>query len=303
MPLSVFFRRKKSLPERKLTSCCPERRYNEQNIFGEEKNAMSGIIGYYEQYDEDERLTTDPARNLEFLTTVRFLEQHLPAGSRILDLGAGAGIYTFHFADRGHAVCAADLTPKHIRWIQERVDEEGYTNIEARVANALDLSGYADESFDAVLCLGPVYHLLDPEDQRTCIRESLRVLKPGGVIAVAYINRLFIFPHLANISDNYLDDTWVRRIAEEKQISSADEDCFWTDAYFHTPDEIEALLAAFGVTKLVHAGSDGVGILLRNRLNGLSGAQFAVWRDYHFRTCTEPSILGISNHGLYLGRK
>ncbi|CQR56711.1 class I SAM-dependent methyltransferase [Paenibacillus riograndensis] len=264
---------------------------------------MKGIINYYDRYNEAARLTTDHARRLEFITTTHFLDTYLKGDSQILDLGAGAGIYTFYYAQKGHTVISTDLTPKHVEIISQRASDEGYANITAAMADATDLSRYPDESFDAVLCLGPLYHLTDIPDQDTCIRECLRVLRPGGLLAAAYVNRLFIYPHLVKSDPGFLDTRWIQTILEEKQISSTEADCFWTDAFFHTPGEIEALIEAYGTQKLVHAASDGISILLRETLNGLTTEQFNIWVDYHLRTCTEPSILGMSNHGLYLCRK
>lgn len=264
---------------------------------------MSAIIDYYEKYDEENRLTTDNARKLEGITTTRLLDKHLGKDGTILDLGAGAGYYTFYYADRGYSVVSTDLTPKHVRLIGERVERERYERVAVEQADATDLSRYPADSFDAVLCLGPLYHLTDPLAQHACIRECFRVLKPGGLLAAAYVNRLFLFPHLVKQESSFLTESWVDRILLQGKLRSQDEGCFWTDAYFHTPDEAEALFREEGITILEHAASDGVGILMRDTLNGLSEEQFKLWTDYHLRTCSEPSLLGLSNHGLLIGRK
>lgn len=264
---------------------------------------MERIIDYYNQYDEASRLTTDFARRLEFVTTTHYLDKYLGDASEILDLGAGSGIYTFYYAEQGHRILSTDLTPKHVQQIQQQIDQKGYSNVNAAIVNAVDLSGYDDAHFDAVFCLGPMYHLTDALDQTACIKECLRVLKPGGLLAVAYVNRMFIFHHLVRSSTQYLDYKWMERILQDKQISGAEEDCFWTDAYFHTPGEIEALIEPYGVQKLEHVATDGMSILLSDTINALSTEQFKLWTDYHLQTCSEPSTLGISNHGMYIGRK
>ncbi len=48
------------------------------------------LRAYYENYDEDGRLTSKHGR-VEFLTTVRYIEKYLTPGSRILEIGAGTG--------------------------------------------------------------------------------------------------------------------------------------------------------------------------------------------------------------------
>ncbi|MNT90824.1 hypothetical protein D3C72_2318190 [compost metagenome] len=58
-----------------------------------------------------------------------------------------------------------------------------------------------------------------------------------------------------------------------------------------------------GIVKLEHAGTDGIGVMLEEQIDELDDKEFELWMAYHLRTCSEPSILGISNHGLYIGRK
>ena len=60
--------------------------------------------------------------------------------------------------------------------------EKEINNLKIGLANATNLEQYADESFDVVLCLGPMYHLTAIEDRENCIKENLRVLKPGGLL-------------------------------------------------------------------------------------------------------------------------
>ena len=55
------------------------------------------VVESYEKYREEDRLTTNNARKIEFLNTVRILEEHIKENSKILDCAAGTGIYAFHF--------------------------------------------------------------------------------------------------------------------------------------------------------------------------------------------------------------
>ncbi|WP_310549887.1 class I SAM-dependent methyltransferase [Paenibacillus glufosinatiresistens] len=265
---------------------------------------MNAVTEYYERYNEADRLTGTNTGRLEFMTTTHLLDRHLDPGASILELGAGAGIYSLYYGARGCRVTATDLSPKHVEQMVSRIAASGLEGrISAEQADATNLSRYESESYDAVLCLGPMYHLTETEDRRRCAEEALRVLKPGGVLAVAYINRSFIFPYLVKESTSYLTESWMARIAEEGKIRSADEDCFWTDAYFHTPEEMERMFADGKTVMLAHAAADGVGMMMEEVIDGLDAAQFEVWSRYHLKTCEEPSLLGISNHALYLGRK
>ncbi|MBT2293758.1 class I SAM-dependent methyltransferase [Paenibacillus albidus] len=261
------------------------------------------VVRYYDSYDEASRLTSDRARRLEFITTTRILEKYIHEAAAILDEAAGSGVYTFYYADKGNVVTAADITPKHVTMIQKRMERDAYRNVTAQVADATDLSGFASELFDVVLCLGPLYHLQNPEAQRQCIRESLRVLKPGGLLAAAYINRSFIIPHLIGHAPEYLNREFITSVQHQGYVDSDDQADFFASAYFHTPEEVEALLAEEQVEKLTHVATDGCAFFMREQMNQWSEEQYQIWADYHLSTCEERTLLGYSNHGLYVGRK
>ncbi|HYQ17377.1 MAG TPA: methyltransferase domain-containing protein [Polyangiaceae bacterium] len=103
------------------------------------------------------------------------------AGQRVLDVGAGTGRLAAHIAGlvgpTGH-VAAVDPLPLRIALAQKRAP----ANLEARVGEAEDLSGFAERSFDVVI-LNSVFHWL-PEKLKP-LREALRVLKPGGHIGIS----------------------------------------------------------------------------------------------------------------------
>lgn len=67
---------------------------------------MNYVVDSYENYKEENRLTTNNARRIEFVTTTRVLDEIIGTNSKILDCAAGTGIYAFWFADKGHDVTA-----------------------------------------------------------------------------------------------------------------------------------------------------------------------------------------------------
>lgn len=120
------------------------------------------VIHYYEKYREEDRITTNPARRIEFLTTVHKLDLMFQGEMDILDCAAGTGAYAFYLAEKGHRLTATDLTPRHIEKINETLKEKLYT-METKVLDAVDMSCFSDEQFDAVLNMGPFYHLTNAE--------------------------------------------------------------------------------------------------------------------------------------------
>ena len=75
---------------------------------------MNYVVDSYENYKEENSLTTNNARKIEFVTTTRVLDEIIHDKSKILDCVAGTGIYSFWLADKGHEVTATDITPRHI---------------------------------------------------------------------------------------------------------------------------------------------------------------------------------------------
>ncbi len=109
----------------------------------------------------------------------------------MLDLGGGPVRYTIWLAERGYQVVLGDLSPELLAIARTQIAAAGVDHqVEAIVeADACDLSRWHDASFDAVLCLGPFYHLPDPADRAQAVQELARVLRPGGIAAVALMPR------------------------------------------------------------------------------------------------------------------
>ena len=94
----------------------------------------------YRRYDEDSRLNKSQAARVEFLTTVRYIEKYLTPGAKILDVGAGAGEYSFYFARKGYSVSALELADANIAAFRAKMTE--HDPIDLVQGNALDLSRY-----------------------------------------------------------------------------------------------------------------------------------------------------------------
>lgn len=65
---------------------------------------MNYVVESYENYKEENRLTTNNARKIEFITTTKILDEIFPSKCKILDCAAGTGVYAFWLAEKGHDV-------------------------------------------------------------------------------------------------------------------------------------------------------------------------------------------------------
>ena len=244
----------------------------------------------YEIFDEDSRLNSSKAARVEFLTTVKYVEKYLTPGSKIIDIGAGAGEYSLYFAKQGHSVTAVELADNNIKSFKAKLTPE--INIDLRQGNACDLSAFPDNSFDIVLLLGPLYHISDPQERKKCIAEARRVCKKGGVIFFAYIsNDMVILTQTFYYDLNYL------------KTGDYNHETFAADNFpfvFFTVSAAREELAEFEM--LHEIAADGVSELLAEKINQLDDESYAQYLRYHFYCCEKPEMLGRSNHLLFVGR-
>jgi len=263
---------------------------------------LKNIIDAYENYDEESRLTSNNARKVEFITTTHVLENLLEENLNILDCAAGTGIYSLFLANKGYHVTALDITKKHIEVLNQKLEGKKY-NVEAAVNDARGLGMFEDESFDVVLCMGPLYHLTEAGDRDMCFEECYRVLKNGGLLISSYINRFFVIPKVITKDFRLLDSGFIGELRDNGALHHEHPLCFWTDSYYHTPEEIEGLYDDFNLELVDHLGADGISPLLAGDIDRMSEEEFDIWFDYHLSVCRERSILGMSNHGLIIGKK
>lgn len=236
------------------------------------------VIETYENYHEEDRLTTNQARRLEFLTTLRVFDNLISGGQTILDCAAGTGAYAFYLAERGCQVTATDLTPRHIDMIRENLKGKPYS-MNVAVLDATDMSIFEDESFDVVLNMGPFYHLIEEEQRQKCLSECLRVLRKGGILITAYIPRFFVFQYAALRDRQYLDRRLVEQIIQTGKLRHDDEKCFWTDTYYATMDEMIRCYEDRQLKVIDHFAQDGLAPLVAETVDNWSEDQFQIWCD------------------------
>ena len=109
------------------------------------------LENYYNQGKEKDRLIKDKAHMVEFLTTTRYIDKYLKKEDRILDIGAGTGIYSLYYAKKGYKIDAIELTNSNIEEFKKNIKKE--MDIKLNKGNALELSRYKDNTFDITLLL------------------------------------------------------------------------------------------------------------------------------------------------------
>ena len=241
---------------------------------------------------------------LEYDLTWRYLDQFLPPQGTILEVGAATGRYTLELAKRGYTVTAVDLSATLIEECRKRIVAEG---VEKRarlvVADARSLREVTETGFDAVLLMGPLYHLIEEADRKLALKEAFNRLRAGGVIFSALLSSLAVFGDMLGKLPGWIEDQPEVRsmLANGKRPDNYPRGGF--RGYFARLPEIAPLHEVIGFETIVLAGVEPVIAANYESYNKLQGKQRQLWLDLLKEISAEPSIIGASIHLLYIGRK
>jgi SAM-dependent methyltransferase len=263
------------------------------------------IRAYYERGQERDRLTS-PGGSLELTRTQELLRRFLPpAPAAILDVGGGAGVHAAWLANGGYRVHLVDPVPLHVEQAALVAAAQPDHPFTVKIGDARRLDE-SDESFDAVLLLGPLYHLTKRPERIAALQEAKRIVRPGGVVLAVGISRfgslldglyqgLFGDPGVASMIENTLSD------GQHRHLDSAEHPGWFTTAYFHLPDELASEMADSGLALEALLGIEGPGGFVGDGRR--DPAQLASLARAARLVEAEPSLMGVSSHILAVGRR
>jgi SAM-dependent methyltransferase len=260
------------------------------------------VLGFYESGAEADRLRAGEGA-LELLRTQELLARFLPAGARVADVGGAAGHYAAWLADEGHDVDLVDPAPSQVEAARERAGDP--PRFRAHVGHALALD-FADDTFDAVLLLGPLYHLPDRDDRIAALQEARRICRPGGVVVGAGITR---FAPLLNVvaSGTVADDSIWTNVQDEtrtgRRVPAQRRNSPFPDAWFHLPEELAVEFGRAGIALELLAGVEGLGRFVPDLDGWLADPQRRErLLEIARLTETDPHVMAVSFHVLAVGR-
>jgi 2-polyprenyl-3-methyl-5-hydroxy-6-metoxy-1,4-benzoquinol methylase len=243
---------------------------------------------------------------VEYAITVRHLRRWISDATTVIEVGVGGGLYSEMLARQGHRLCLVDVSAKLLDAAVERLRACGLEKQIVRVerASATNLDCFQGNAFGAVLLLGPLYHLLTPDERGRAVSEAERVLKPSGILFASGINRLAYMRDLFRESPEKI-------LARRDFIGQFLRDGNLTPeiappighAHLTTVDEFRSLFVdAFKEKTLV--GVEAFSSPWQVKLNDLSEAQAEAWLELIERAETlMPDALGMADHFLYVGEK
>ena len=153
---------------------------------------MTDIIReYYNKNSKKEWLIlNNPYNRLELFSTMYMIKEYFPQEGKILDIGSGPGRYSIELLKRGYEVSLMDLSEKSIDMAKRNIESMELKANDYICGDALYLDFIKDNTFDGILLMGPMYHVQSREDRIRILENCMRILKPGGIILIAYINSL-----------------------------------------------------------------------------------------------------------------
>ncbi len=254
---------------------------------------MNELENYYGKFCEDKRLLSRHGQ-VEYRTTMKFIHKYLKEKDRILDIGAGTGRYSIALNNEGYQVDAIELVKYNLGVLKSKK-----SNVKAYQGSALDLSRYADNTFDVTLLFGPMYHLFTYEDKIKALSEAKRVTKTNGIIFVAYVmNEYSVLVH--GFRDGHIHEA----IKDGKIDSNFQTQTNIDDLYSYVRlEQINKLNEDLHLERIEIIAADGPADYMRPILNKMDDETFETFMNYHLSTCQRQDLIGASSHTVDILRK
>lgn len=260
------------------------------------------VLARYEVYDEDSRLWRPGLGDLVRLRSWDIFDRFLPAGGQVLDVGGGPGTHAAYLAERGDDVTLIDPVPRHLAQARARA-LVGSAPFSVCLGDATRLP-VPSASVDAVVLMGPIYHLVERADRMVALAEARRVLRPGGRVLAEIITRHAWVLDATVKGLTGSAEVWAD--VERSGASGLSQDpeavppgSFW--AYFHRLDEITREVVEAGFRDVILVAVEGFAWLLGDLEQRMIAEPEPIVAAVRL-TEREPSMLGCSAHVMAIAR-
>jgi ubiquinone/menaquinone biosynthesis C-methylase UbiE len=242
----------------------------------------------------------------EYAVTLRALKDYLPPPpARVLDCGGGPGRYAIELTRQGYAVTLFDLSRINLSFARTQAHAASVSLAGYEHGTATDLSRFPNDSFNVVLLQGPLYHLLIDSEREAALRETYRVVKPGGVMIAAFITRYAFLRYISNEKP------------EDLHQRAAEIETFWQTGVLPTPltsdggfvahlvfpADVRPLVESAGFNVRALLGVEGLSTLIDDKVNALQGEAWEAWVEMNYRAAADSSLHGASDHLLCVAEK
>ena len=249
---------------------------------------MEKLIQYYNKFNEEKRL--DSRHGLvEYTISMHVIHEFLEKFDhpKILDIGAGTGKYSVALANEGYDVTAVELVKSNLGTLKAKK-----STVKAYQGNALDLSRFADDSFDVTLLFGPMYHLFDEKDKVQALLEAKRVTRKEGVILVAYVMNDYSI-----IMYGFEEGHIAECVASGKIDDSFHTHSTIDDLYDYVRiEDIDVLNEKAKLERIKMVSVDGAANYIRPFLKKMDEETFELFLKYQLSISERADMMGASGH-------
>lgn len=263
---------------------------------------------YYQRGREAGRLAVSGTGQLEYERTREIVTRWLPPPPAVVaDIGGGPGRYALWLAGLGYRVVHRDVVPLHVEQLRAALaaDPAAAAAVDCAAGDARHLR-LPDASADAVLLLGPLYHLERRADRVQALREAGRVVRPGGPVLGAAISRWAT--RYDGVLANRLHEqvpamlTALEPLERTGVIPPLEPGSF--TGYTHRPGQLRAEFSAAGLAVEDLVSVECGAYLLADLAERMADpAQRQVIMDSARATERVPELLGLGSHLLAAGRR
>lgn len=258
------------------------------------------VRDYYngEVQSEWNRIASRP----EFILTCRYIDRYVKPGDRVLDIGGGPGRYSLYLSSKGCDVTLLDLSDANVAYASSQAAEQG-TPLKAVRGDAREADMLVPGPFDHILLMGPLYHLLEERDRIKAVNASLRLLKPGGVLFVSFINMFAGMIYAMKIEPAIILDQKETEFHNTVLADKSFAGQAFTQAFFINQNEVLPFMSQFPLQKLHYFGQEGITSPCEDNLFSKSPEISSAWLDMAEKLCERECLLSWSEHLMYVGRK
>ena len=256
--------------------------------------------------DELRRLTEIPYGEAEYRLTVELLDRFIQPGSLVADIGCGPGRYAEHLLSRECRVGAVDLSKRSLDVFLQRVPPSFSDSILfSEKGCATNLPFIEDESFDAVLLMGPLYHLSQEKDRQKAVNECLRIIKPGGYIFATFVSP---YPKLNPLfelrPEDMVDSSYLLQFLTPVTTTTLFKG-YKLPELRYWPRAAQIFMQSNGFSTVHIRNLDGIRQYEKTcyKHTDISENSMAEVLDVMRKTCDHPDLIGMTTQYLYVGRK
>lgn len=263
---------------------------------------MNTVKEYYNTHSffEDKRLDEN---EFEIPLTLKYIERYVKPGAKILDIACGTGNYAEILLKKGYVLGLNDLSEKNIKLTRKKIKNNANV-LHVSVSDALNADIWQKEKWDAVLILGPLYHLTKKNNRLKILEMAKKNVKKNGYIYSAFMSRTAAMLYgLKNNPQGIEEKQGVFSLWETGTDKNFVEGTEWfTHAYFSFPEEINPLISEAGLKPLHLIGIEGIFGENMQLYQNLDPTIKKKWFNFISTHCEDKHMLNHSKHYLSVSK-